>query len=232
MGRLPARPSYAPAKPRIPGSSQLGPGIPVEISIVAVRVPLPRTAHRASQRFAKLLRPSQSGRDRKRTPLAAAALTRAGKQATIGLGRQRARKLHWRAKATCALPILGGGRGGVVASTKSVSHCQLTVPWAAAWRLRAAHQRGRLSDAGTWPRRFDQLRACPADSSALPGSRATSKASATSSLKARDILFLGRGRDCFPLAMARPLNSRKIKLYPRRVARVRRAERTARLRWL
>jgi len=103
-----------------------------------------------------------------------------------------------------ALPILAGVEVGV-ASTKAFT-CQLTV--LALLALRAAHQRGRLSDAAL-AEKVDQLRAVPGLINLALGIESDVEGLSHELAKARDILFLGRGA-MFPLAMEGALKLKEI----------------------
>ncbi|MFT5061022.1 MAG: glucosamine--fructose-6-phosphate aminotransferase (isomerizing) [Sulfitobacter sp.] len=103
-----------------------------------------------------------------------------------------------------ALPILAGIEVGV-ASTKAFT-CQLTV--LALLALRAAHQRGRLSDAAL-AEKVDQLRAVPGLINLALGIESDVEALSHELAKAHDILFLGRGA-MFPLAMEGALKLKEI----------------------
>lgn len=103
-----------------------------------------------------------------------------------------------------ALPILAGVEVGV-ASTKAFT-CQLTV--LALLALRAAHQRGRLTDAEL-AEKIDQLRAVPGLINLALGIEADVEGLSHELAKARDILFLGRGA-MFPLAMEGALKLKEI----------------------
>ncbi|MBO9403238.1 glutamine--fructose-6-phosphate transaminase (isomerizing) [Shimia sp. R9_3] len=102
------------------------------------------------------------------------------------------------------LPILAGAEIGV-ASTKAFT-CQLTVLLMLA--LKAAHDRGKLSDAQLAENLTD-LRGVPGLINQALGGEAQVAAVARKLAEARDILFLGRGR-MFPLALEGALKLKEI----------------------
>ncbi|MDA5555158.1 glutamine--fructose-6-phosphate transaminase (isomerizing) [Shimia sp. MMG029] len=102
------------------------------------------------------------------------------------------------------LPILAGAEIGV-ASTKAFT-CQLTVLLMLA--LKAAHDRGKLSDAEL-STHLTELRGVPGLINQALGSEAQVAAVSGKLAEARDILFLGRGR-MFPLALEGALKLKEI----------------------
>jgi glucosamine--fructose-6-phosphate aminotransferase (isomerizing) len=103
-----------------------------------------------------------------------------------------------------ALPILAGPEIGV-ASTKAFT-CQLTV--LAVLALEAARQRGRLDQAAL-SAHVGQLRLLPGLVNQALGSEGVVAGLASELAKARDILFLGRGR-MYPLALEGALKLKEI----------------------
>jgi len=103
-----------------------------------------------------------------------------------------------------ALPILAGTEIGV-ASTKAFT-CQLTT--LALLAIKAAHQRGRLSDAEL-AQHLTNLRGLPGLMNAALAIEARTQALAVKLAEARDILFLGRGA-MYPLAMEGALKLKEI----------------------
>ncbi|MBO9473638.1 glutamine--fructose-6-phosphate transaminase (isomerizing) [Shimia sp. R10_1] len=107
-------------------------------------------------------------------------------------------------ESNLVLPILAGAEIGV-ASTKAFT-CQLTVLLMLA--LKAAHDRGKLSDAEL-STHLTELRGVPGLINQALGSEAQVAAVAGKLAEARDILFLGRGR-MFPLALEGALKLKEI----------------------
>ncbi|GGL62095.1 glutamine--fructose-6-phosphate transaminase (isomerizing) [Wenxinia marina] len=103
-----------------------------------------------------------------------------------------------------ALPIFAGTEVGV-ASTKAFT-CQLLT--LALLALKAAHVRGRLSDAAL-AERIGELRALPGLVNQALGIEAECEAISRRLAEARDILFLGRGR-MYPLALEGALKLKEI----------------------
>ncbi|MEB8385965.1 glutamine--fructose-6-phosphate transaminase (isomerizing) [Rhodobacteraceae bacterium KMM 6894] len=103
-----------------------------------------------------------------------------------------------------AMPIHAGTEIGV-ASTKAFT-CQLTVMFLLA--LKAAHQRGRLSDAELADK-LTALRGLPSILNQAMGIEETVRGMALRLAKATDVLFLGRGV-MYPLAMEGALKLKEI----------------------
>ncbi len=103
-----------------------------------------------------------------------------------------------------ALPILAGTEIGV-ASTKAFT-CQLLT--LAILAIEAAHQRGRIDDAGL-AQHITNLRALPGLLNIALAIEGQTRALAAKLAEARDILFLGRGR-MFPLALEGALKLKEI----------------------
>ncbi|WP_324751596.1 glutamine--fructose-6-phosphate transaminase (isomerizing) [Roseovarius sp. Pro17] len=102
------------------------------------------------------------------------------------------------------MPIYAGAEIGV-ASTKAFT-CQLTVLLLLA--LKAAHARGRLSDEGLKVK-LAALRGLPATLNQAMGVEEAVRAVSLRLAKARDVLFLGRGR-MFPMALEGALKLKEI----------------------